>query len=142
MQRRAAVQSPAAGHCLAQPQAVARLAGPAVAAGAARRPANDDGVVFRVLADAVTNRDHGAGAFVTEDAGQRERQVAVAGQAVGVADAGRGQPYQHLAGAGIVEFEGLQGERSVEFLDDRGRNTHVRRDSSQPRREPSPTACR
>jgi len=59
-----------------------------------------------------------------ENAGERERQVAVAGQPVRVADARGGQPDEHLAGAGLIQFQGLDRERPVELLDDRGGDAH------------------
>ncbi len=53
------------------------------------------------MADALTDRDDGARALVTEDGGDGQPHGAVGQRQVGVADPGGGEADAHLAGAGL-----------------------------------------
>jgi hypothetical protein len=65
------------------------------------------------------SRGH-ARALVAGEARERERQVAVPGEAVGVADAPGDESHQHPAGTGLVQHQLTQLERPVPRLHDCG----------------------
>ena len=70
---------------------------------------------------------HDARAFVAEDRGEQALRIG-AGQrvGVGVADAGRLDLDQHLAGLRAFDIDGLDGERLARFPGDGGAGFHGR----------------
>ena len=76
--------------------------------------------------DAGAHLAHDAGAFVAED--RRENALRVGARqrvGVGVADAGRHDFDQHLAGLRALDVDGLDGERLVGFPGDCGAGLHM-----------------
>ena len=59
-----------------------------------------------------------------EDPGQREREIAVPGDPVGVANSGGRELHEHLARARVVQVKLGQDEGAVEFFDERGSDAH------------------
>ena len=100
--------------------AVRRLAlralGACCAAVEADRDLIADGEGRHVVADLY----HGSAALMAQDAGHRERQVAVLDSDVGVADAGSGDLYDHFVGCWIFKVDVCEGERRAQLLHYRG----------------------
>ena len=97
----------------------------AVGAGAAPGKRDDDVVAGHDLAHRRADRDHLAGAFVTEHGGIFERRiVAVAGVQIGLAHATRGDPDQHFVGSRLGQHDLANFKRLVLLGYDRGRDIH------------------
>ena len=62
------------------------------------------------MLDRTADRGDDTRPLVTVDGGIRHREVAVAGMQIGLANAGRGDPDQHLVAARRVEFEAFEAE--------------------------------
>ena len=124
-QGRAAVQPSAADQHLTQPQAVARLAGPAVAALAARRPADDDRITLAEVGDPGPSRsDRPAPSWPSTPGSGNGRSPCRTSPSVWQIPVARVDPHQHLARARLVEVKLCQDERTVEFFDDRRSDAH------------------
>src|ERR1019366_10500578 len=98
--------------------AIAGLTRVTVAAGSARRPADDHPVARGKILDPRAYCFDSTRAFVAEHARKRERQIAVASKSVGVADPGSAEAHEHLARAWLIDLESLQLEGLVLRLDD------------------------
>ena len=72
------------------------------------------------VVDALADLHDGAGTFVAEHRGERQRQRAVRDREVGVADAGGAELDPHLTGLGIGEIEIHDLERLPDFGCDGG----------------------
>src|SRR5690625_4425835 len=106
--------------------AVHRLPAPAEGALAAVGRAEHDVVPHLDPADLGTNPLDDAGTLVAEDGRLRHRVDAVAGDGVGVADAGAHHPYAHLGRARCVQLELLDDERGALLAGDGSGHGHDR----------------
>ena len=93
---------------------------------ALRREERHDVVARRDRGDAVADRLDDAGALVAEHRRRVPRRVGAGGGVqVGVADAARGEPDEHLARLRLGELELLDLERRAELLENRGLDVHA-----------------
>ena len=81
-------------------------------------------VAGRDVRDPLPHRLDDAGALVAEHTGSGKRQVAVAGDVVGVADAAGRDPDERLARARLLQLDLLDLEVGVELRQDGGRDPH------------------
>ena len=69
--------------------------------------------------------DHHPGPLVSEDGGEEPLRIrAGEGELVGVADPGRADLHENLAGPGAVELQRLQRERGARLVGDGGTSFH------------------
>ena len=87
-------------------------------------PGGRDPQETRALVDAELAPELTAGALVTEDVGEHLGREEGAHRDVGVAQAGRDDPHQHLALAGLVELHVYQLEVLARTVDHRHRRLH------------------
>jgi hypothetical protein len=109
-QRGGAVRAPATDEQRRELGTVPRITGHAVPAVAAPGPPQQDGVTDLISVDSVTDGLDLPDALVPEDAGQRERQVPLLRDRVGVTYARRDEAHEHLVGPWLVDSDVLDAE--------------------------------